>query len=696
MTLSYEDPQVDEYVSRKGWKIQKRERGKSGEHIVLEVCPLCGKEKKKKSDRNFYINADNGLWNTYCCDRSGNILTLKREFGDIDLKSADYRFGSGKAARLAEKLRQKRGKSWEGFSVPPVGTADYFHKQLMDQSALADRSGTAYEYLIRERALKEDTLRVFKLGCARRGFCDSCKKLQALHPGDECPSCGGKVSGADMIAIPYFVDGREVNFKFRSFSGEKRFEKWDGAPTTLFNVDAIHGEFQSVALCEGEIDAISLSQVGYPQSVATGGAGKNLEDDWLEQLASFDDVLLAQDSDEAGDKGADKCAVALGRYRCRRLKLPLKDVNDCLRSGMSADEVRSHIDEAAAYHVATVKPASDFLDQVRSQRAKGEAIRGRQTNWLGFNQMLGGWREGELTVVTGGTGSGKTTWSVAAAWDQGRPSAIDGPVGVLIASFEVRISDIVRKIICMESGKPFLGDQALSDAEFERAASAITHSDLFFVDQYGEMPLSDLRDAIEYGVRRYGLWFVLIDHLHFFLRAGQDERRTIDEAVRALKRWTLQLGIHMLLVVHPAKLRYDQNGKVLKVELNDLKGSSAIKQDTDNVIRVWRPRGADKDDNSPPYAEISALKVRSDFGSEDTVALMFDPPSLRYAYTGNMSTGNKNKKGAKKNGPADDPQASADPPEAQLALAVDPDQPRSMRDLHKAGKLKGVARGSPQ
>lgn len=616
---------VIEYISRKGWEIQKRESGRRGKQIVLAVCPLCGKTRKNRSDRNFYICEETGQWTTFCCDKKGNLITLKRELGDLDFMTPGS-FGTAESMRFASGIRAARGSTWAGFDLPPAGSAAHYHSRLVGGEVPG-----ALEYLRGARKLTDATLEKFQLGVARRGYCASCERQTSLridNGSSFCPWCDGAVdSFRELVAIPYVSDGRVVNFKFRSFDGEKRLEKWTGAPTTLFNEESLGGEYKRAVLLEGELDAITLDQVGVACAVATGGAGKQLEDEWIEKLAVFDDVLLGQDADEAGDKGAEKCAASIGKYRCRRIAWPHKDANDCLQSGMTADEIRGVVDAAAGYGVDIVKPFSDFANELRGVKSMGDEILGTQTRWIDINRLIGGFRNGEMTVVTGETSSGKTTWVTNIAWDMSRgdPSSARAPVGVLVASFESRTRDVARKFVHLEANDAFT---KLSDDRFNSVVADLSSRHLFFVDQYGNIPLADLRDAIEYGVRRYGLWLVVLDHLHFFMEPSDDERKQIDSTVRELKKWCVRLGIHMLLVVHPSKLRTIK-GVEQKVELNDLKGSSAIKQDADNVVRVYRERDQDRKDGRKP-AEIATLKVRSDLGYEGVALLDFDRRSLRY------------------------------------------------------------------
>jgi len=92
----------------------------------------------------------------------------------------------------------------------------------------------------------------------------------------------------------------------------------------------------------------------------------------------------------------------------------------------------------------------------------------------------------------------------------------------------------------------------------------------------------------------------------------------------------MELAIHIILIVHPTKLETENR----PIRLNDLKGSSGLKQIPDNVISIWRPR--DKEDLKHPKNEIvlEVLKVRDDEGDEGKVILSFDKRSQSYSDSG--------------------------------------------------------------
>jgi len=279
--------------------------------------------------------------------------------------------------------------------------------------------------------------------------------------------------------------------------------------------------------------------------------------------------------------------------------------------------------KAKPFSVGIVRGSGAFLDEIKDLFTGRSVDKGVPTGWSDFDRLLGGLRPSELTELTGETGSGKTTLAA----NLGYKLAKDGHP-VLIASFEMKPATILKKMVSMASGRPASHHTLDSLLPFFTVISSMP---LYFVDVFGEIGLAELKDAIYYARRRYGIEFVILDHLHFFLKYTEDhERQAIDQAVKSIKAWTMELGIHIVLIVHPTKLA--QDNKV--VCLNDLKGSSSLKQIPDNVISIWRPRGEDDLKNSTGEIILYVLKARDDSGDEGKVILTFDKRSQSYSDSG--------------------------------------------------------------
>jgi len=262
-----------------------------------------------------------------------------------------------------------------------------------------------------------------------------------------------------------------------------------------------------------------------------------------------------------------------------------------------------------------LKRPADFREEILNPKTPKAMI----TSLDSFDKLLGGFRPNELTVLTGETSSGKTTFGAAFL-----PYVISQNHPVLIASFEMKPHQIQRKIIQMTMGRPF---HELTQTEKERGLDVIETLPLHFIDAYGQIGLRELKGAIFQAHRKFQIKLAVLDHLHFFLKySGDQERQAIDQSLRDIKSWAMNLGVHIILIVHPTKLTYDN--KI--VHLNDLKGSSGLKQIPDNVLSIWRPR--DPDDLKKTKSEIIlyVLKCRDDGGDEGKIILIFDKRSQSY------------------------------------------------------------------
>jgi replicative DNA helicase len=270
-----------------------------------------------------------------------------------------------------------------------------------------------------------------------------------------------------------------------------------------------------------------------------------------------------------------------------------------------------------------IKRPSDFSDEIHNsfQGSSRAAIR---TSLKGLDDLLGGLRPNELTVVTGETASGKTTFTAAylpyCLSQQGHPT--------LIASFEMKPAAIIKKMVQMTKGRPF---NELTRGEIQDGLNFVSELTLSFIDVYGELGLRDLKACLYHARKQDGIEIAVLDHLHYFLKYNADqERQAIDLALRNIKSWAMDLDIHILLIVHPTKLTYDNQ----VVHLNDLKGSSGLKQIPDNVLSIWRPRGEDNLKKPKNEIILYVLKVRDDAGDEGKVILTFDKRSQTYEDSG--------------------------------------------------------------
>lgn len=615
------------YVRRHGWGVLKHEQGRGGE-VHLKVCPMCGHQTRDKAKGSFQINEETGVFDAYCCGETGGLLTLKKKMGDLHVSH-----GTRRGDEHAKRLQKAKGKD----KKKTVALNQKMTEQLV--KAL-DPDGEAYSYLEKVRKFRPNIIEKFKFGYSERWFwkCPKCGKeisRKGIPPLDEpkfCNACRKKVTGAKLerkmplVAIPVFEGKKLVNVKYRSASKEeKHFEREPKCPSTLFNVDSLDGKTRHIIITECELDTVAAAQYQLKNVVGlTTGADSaiSLLTPYLDDLVDYDTVYLALDNDEAGDRGCDEIANLLGKYRCKRVKLPFKDLCSCQESGVSQADIQAAIKAASDYQMSLVQHISEFEDSF--QRMFDPAtVGGKPMYDDALQEFLKGWRMGEVTGVTGDTKSGKTTWTLRQSLKQ----ASHGE-GVLVCNVEHKPDDTVRKLVAMHAGKQYA---TMTKDEVKTAFQELSAMPIYMVDHYGSIELDDLADAIEYGVRRYQLRFVMLDHLHFIL--PQDTENEVAEIGRFMKLvtgWAVRMDIHIWLVIHPHKLKEDRQGRVIPPDLNTLKGSSSIKQAIANGIRIHKPRSLSRKARKIDRAVITVLAVRYEGGREGAVAYKFDQEAQDY------------------------------------------------------------------
>jgi len=612
--------QLEDYLRSKSLIRLRSEN--SGLHAITD-CPLCEKVK------HLYVNLSHeklGLWDCKRCGAKGHINALREAFGDSPIKRTNgttaIKVDSIKdlTAGLERALgRTKRGQSPEP-SLPPKADPKHRNSPFAFRDDMDDSCHTTLmspmnngceavqnpvlQYLYEERKLTKDAVVEFKLG--------------AHH----VRARGGGIRW--FLTIPvYDQHARLINMRFRTIPGtcvacngsgcddrlckdgktSKTYLRCPGMPSALFNSHRLNFENKDcVHITEGEMDVIALWQYGIKSNVVSGTAGaSSWLDEWLDMLEPYESFCVLYDSDAAGDAGAKSVAKKLGEYRCSKAVLPENDAGDCLMAGIGPEEIMKAIDRSQPLMDIKFRRVDEYTTDIEELINQPESLKGHSTGLKKLDACIGGWRPG-LVVVTGDTGSGKTTFTTWAALEQAR-----NYTPVLLTSFEQRPIGTVQKLLRAQMGGEFAN--ATPEARSE-ALKELGKMPIHIVDHYGHLSPEKVIEAVRYAVRRHDVKVAVIDHLGFLVDpSAPDERRAIENVVRALATLAVYDKVTLILVAHPSRLHHSQQRRV---KIQDLKGASAIEQDAHMGLVVSRVLPTD--DNNKTAAWIYIDKVRSEFG----------------------------------------------------------------------------------
>lgn len=198
----------------------------------------------------------------------------------------------------------------------------------------------------------------------------------------------------------------QKSFRWEHCGSDGRWYVGDGGKPKPAYVNEVYRERDQVEFavgCEGEAKADSLGSINTPAF-----SFRELTPDSAAVVQGVD-VCLWPDNDEPGQQKALRAAELIGKYaRSVRIITPPPgspkawDVIDALSMGWTAERIQALI--ASAKKIGSEIRSIEELPSIRS-------FQGQQINWVVESLIA----EGTVTLFSGESGGGKTTWATALA-----------------------------------------------------------------------------------------------------------------------------------------------------------------------------------------------------------------------------------------------------------------------------------------
>lgn len=434
-------------------------------------------------------------------------------------------------------------------------------------------------------------------------------------------------NGELWLCIPYILEGKVVNRKFRHATRKEHSQDKGGKPC-LWNADVLSAGGE-VIITEGEFDALAAMAAGYARvvSVPCGAPAKRVEDPFTatryefmweseDALKKVDRFILATDADAPGQALAHDLAAILGAERCCFVRYPdgCKDLNDVLVNLGTSALVRC-IEEALPVPVVGLYRMSDFADQ-QELPSMTTGI-----DCLDANMRI---VLGSFTVFSGYSNMGKST-----VLNTILASAIARGVNVCIASFETAPKPILRNelaralIGCTFDDFPKHTRKQQAYDTIEKQVTVISNS----MDDDAEIDLEQYLELVRIAVIREGAKIVVLDPWNELEhKRNRDETETdyIGRAIRVLKRFAKRYNVALWVVAHPTKPMKLKDGTIPVPSLYDISGSANWSNKADYGLIYHR---ADKTKNE---GTLAVVKVRMGFPGEcGVVTVMRDESTSR-------------------------------------------------------------------
>lgn len=588
---------LQEYVER----ITQPSRGAN-----MYVCPLCGSGTGKKGTGAFSIDGER--WKCFVCGKGGDLYDLIGKIEGTDnfqdqLGLAMKLFGGGEPQPRPARKTEEKGK---------MDYTDFFleaHKRITE---------TDYP---QRRGLSQATVDRFSLGFVPEWVNPEKPGTQA-SPRLIIPTGRGSYLARDTRGTLTEAQGRYSKLKVGKVS--------------LFNIKSLYVAEKPVFIVEGEIDAMSIIEVG-GEAVALGStSGVRAFIERLRTRRPKQPVIVALDNDDAGEMAAGALEEGL-----KGLGVPFyrhnpagqfKDPNEALqrdreafRAAVEAGERKEDEEDRKkreAYKARSAEGALAALIDDFGRRPEP----GIPTGFPELDKCLGGGLFPGLYFIGAVSSLGKTTLVTQMA-DQIAQAGTD----VLFFSLEMSARELIAKslsrithkrqhgktarwILSGGYGEADEGDKkALVAAGDEYASYA---GRIYMIEGVGNIGTEEIGRAVREHILFTGnAPVVVIDYLQ--IMAPNNDRATdkqnTDKAVLELKRLSRDLYTPVIAVSSFNRASYDA-----PVTMAAFKESGAIEYSSDVLIGLQfagtGEGGLDADEarrKDPREIELVILKSRN-------------------------------------------------------------------------------------
>jgi replicative DNA helicase len=300
-------------------------------------------------------------------------------------------------------------------------------------------------------------------------------------------------------------------------------------------------------------------------------------------------------------------------------------------SGNAGGDVDDIVDRAqqAIYDVTEKRVSEDFaalgdmlqptLDEIEAVGASGGVMSGVPTGFADLDRLLNGLHPGQLIIVAGRPGLGKST----ASMDFARNAAIRHGCASAIFSLEMSKIEMVMRLLSAEARVPLhtLRSGQLSDDDWTKLArrmGEISEAPIF-VDDTPNMNLMEIRAKARRLKQRHNLKMLVIDYLQLMSSPKKTESRQqeVSELSRGLKLLAKEIECPVIGVSQLNRGPEQRTDK--RPQLSDLRESGSIEQDADVVILLHRDDYYDKE--SPRAGEADFIVAKHRNGPTDTITV---------------------------------------------------------------------------
>lgn len=527
-------------------------------------CPVCTPTRTNKSDKSLYVRFDSGVAKCFHCEALSFRDSIEKE-----VEKQNYTLPV---------------QTWRNYTKLSDDVVKWFEKRGIAQ------------YTLNEMEISEEMY------------------FQPAHKQE-----------VNNIVFNYLEGDTLVNKKYRSAS--KAFTQTKNGKPIMYNINSVIGS-EEIYIVEGEIDVLSLAQIGIKNVVSIPNGANDNDAHWINSepyMKEAKKIYIATDNDEKGNMVAEKIAQRLGRYRCERVKFKGKDANEDLVSGDLAKTIFTTERYPVSGTFTTEMLFGKMVELYDNGLPPTIKIKNNRFGCLtdGFQLMLG-----HVVTGTGIPSHGKsnfTEWLVLNYLaENDLKASFFSPEHMPL---ELHQSTFAQKAI----GKNYFfevdGVPRMSKMELARYVAWANEKVYLTCPESGDFATWDwVFEKFKEQLFNFGINIFVIDAYNKVEHTGnKSERENISRTLSRLTTFAQSHNVMIILIAHPTKMKRLENGLYEIPTLYDVSGSADFRNQTHDGFVVYRNFTDD-------YTLFRSLKLKYTFQGEIGCEEKFNyhKPSGRY------------------------------------------------------------------
>ena len=252
--------------------------------------------------------------------------------------------------------------------------------------------------------------------------------------------------------------------------------------------------------------------------------------------------------------------------------------------------------------------AFEELDKIAS---KPGSVTGVPSGLMDLDDMTSGFHPGELIIVAGRPGMGKT----ALALSMGRNAAVLEKTGVGMFSLEMANHQLAMRLLCAEGrvDSHLVRTGKLPKTQWKNlsiAVGSLAEAPIYLDDTPG-MSVLEVRAKARRLKAEKDVGLIIVDYLQLMTgpKGSESRQQEISQISRSLKNLAKEIDLPVIGLSQLSRAVESRSDR--RPQLSDLRESGAIEQDADLVIFLYRPWVYSQEDDDRGKAEIIVAKQRN-------------------------------------------------------------------------------------